>query len=153
MGIAQDNAVIVCRVNAAGVMADSSAIVCMANSEMNLVDCHDIRQMTVGLALASDDAPIMHVCNRMGYMLMAREVLVNVQATDCIMLPDAIIQQTPDCVSWRQEGHLCNSQGSLSFFDNRGRRMLHLQLRKRSRLYYCNAAGGTATNVDCVYNK
>ena len=85
--------------NAAGVMADSSAIVCMANSEMNLVDCHDIRQMTVGLALASDDAPIMHVCNRMGYMLMAREdgavhrqpFLVNAQATDCIMSPDAII--------------------------------------------------------------
>jgi hypothetical protein len=97
------------RVNAAGVMADSGGNACMANSEAHLVDCHDIPPVTVGLALASDDAPVMHVCSRMGYMITAQEdgtnhrqqFLVNAQATDCIVLPDAIIQQTPDWVSWQ----------------------------------------------------
>jgi hypothetical protein len=133
----------------------------MADSEAHLVNCHNIPPVTVGLALTSDDAPVMHVCNIMGYMIMVQEdgsvhrqpFLVNIQATYCIMLPGAIIQQTPDCVSWRQEGHLGDSPGLLSFFNDRGRRMLHLQLRKGSGLYYYNTAGSTEATADSVNNK
>ena len=110
--------------DAAGVMADSDANTCMTDSEMNLGDCHDIRPVAVGLVLAPDDTPVMHVCRMMGYMIMVREdgavhrqPLVNAQATDCIMSPDAIIHQTLDCMSWRvrkdtlatPEVHLCSS--------------------------------------------
>ena len=107
VGIAQDNTVVVCQVNTVGFMADSGTNACMADSEADLVDCHDIPPVTVGLVLASDGAPVMHICNRMGYRIVAQEdgsvhqqlFLVNAQATDCIMSPDTIMQQTPDCVS------------------------------------------------------
>ena len=161
VGIVQESTDAVCQLDAAGVMTDSGANACMADLEENLVNCHDIHPVTVGLALASDDTLVMHICRRMGCMPITREdgevhhqpFLVNTQATDCIMSPYTIIQQTPDCVSWHQEGHLGNSPDSLSFFNNRGSRVLHLQLRKPSGLYYYNTVWGTASTVGCVYSK
>ena len=161
VGINQDAAVIVCRVTRAGVMADSGANACMDDSEVNFVNCHNIRPVTMGLAIASESTPVIHVCRCMGYMLMTREdgrvhrqlFLVNTQATNCIMSPDAIAQQVLDCVSWKQEGHVGDTPGSLSFYDVHVQRILHLRLGKRSELCYYDSTDGTKTDGGDMYNR
>ena len=51
VGIEQDRTVIVSRLRRRGVMADSGANACMADSEDNLVDCHDMYLVEAGLAI------------------------------------------------------------------------------------------------------
>ena len=43
--------------------------------------------------------------------------------------------------------------GSLALFDVHGKRILHLRLRKRSDLYYCNVEGTTAPHADDTFNR
>ena len=68
-------------------------------------------------------------------------------------MPDAITHQTADCVSWKQEGHVGEEPGSLAFFGVHGKRILHLQLRKCSWLYYCDVEGMTAPHADDTFKR
>ena len=112
-----------------GVLSNTVANLCMADSEENLVQCHDIVPVSVGLALKSGETPMMHVCSWMGYMPLARDdgtthmqpFLVNSAATDCILSPDAIARQSKDCVMWQQVGHVGDRPGTLEFFGELGR--------------------------------
>jgi hypothetical protein len=146
VNIAQDAAIVVRRVEENGVLSDSGANSCMAHNEHHLVRCHDITPVSVGLALSSDEEPIMYECRRMGYMPMTREdgrvhmqpFLVNTHATDCILSPDAIARQSRDCVTWRQEGHVGQEPGTLEFFNEKGNRIMRLHLVKTNGLYYAD---------------
>lgn len=161
VGIDQETVVIVYRLTATGVMTDSGANACMADLETHLVDCHRIRPVTVGLTLAAQTDPTMHICDRMGYMVFTREggglhgqsFPVNHQATDCIMLPDAIAHQTADCVRSNQEGHVGEEPGSLVYFDVHDKRILYLRLRKCSGLYYCDVEGMSAPHTKDTFNR
>jgi len=162
IGIELFGEVIVKMLVAGGVLSDSGANVCMADTEEHLVRCHDIAPVAVGLALKSGDTPVMHECTRMGYMEMTREdgtthlqpFLVNTNATDCIISPDAVARQSDDCVTWRQVGHIGETPGTLEFFDSKGRRIMHLQLEKKNCLYYADVNDVRAPRVEeCnVYN-
>lgn len=55
-------------------------------------------------------------------------------------------------MSWKQEGHVGDTPGFLAFFKNRRRRILHLRLRKRNGLYYCDVTGRTAMGINDAYN-
>jgi hypothetical protein len=118
----------------------------MADLETHIVKCHDITPVLVGLALRSDEAPVMHECTRMGYLPMTREdgrvhmqpFLANKHATDGILLSGAIAQQSRDCAMWRQEGHVGTKPGTLEFFDAKGNRVMRLQLVKHNVLYYAD---------------
>ena len=63
--------------------------------------------------------------------------LVNSQATEFIMSPEAILQACGVFDSWRREGFKQNRPGTLQFFDNTGTFLLDLPLSKRNGLYYC----------------
>ena len=145
-GIGNWEEVIVRAMTANGVLSDTGANSCMADSEDNLIQCHNIAQVSVGLALKSGETTVMHVCSRMGYMPLAREdgtthmqpFLVNSAATDCILSPDTIARQSRDCVTWRQVGHIGDRPGTLEFFDDLGRQVMRLQLLKTNGLYYAD---------------
>ena len=112
IGIVQDPEVRILKMDMNGIMSDSGANTCMAGSEENLIGCHDIPPVTLGLALHSDQEPTRYQCTRMGFLPMAREdgtahlqpFLVNSQATEFIMSPEAILQACGAFDSWRQEG-------------------------------------------------
>ena len=90
----------------------------------------------------------------MGYILMRREdgtmhrqpFLVNTPSADCIMSPDAIAQQVPNCINWSQQGHMETEPGSLEFFNVRGTRILQLCLNKCRGLYYYGLGQGEDKN-------
>ena len=146
VGIGNWKEVIVRAMNVNGVLSDTGANSCMADTEDNLVQCHDIAPVSVGLALKSGETPIMHVCSCMGYMPLAREdgtthmqpFFVNSAATDCILSPDTIARQSRDCVPWRQVGHVGDRPGTLDFFDILGLRVMHLQLLNTNGIYYAD---------------
>jgi hypothetical protein len=97
VGVRNGGKVVVKAMTANGVLSNTDANSCM-DSELHLVQCHGIEPVAVGLALKLGETPMMHVCSRMGYMLLAREdgtthlqpFLVNGDVTDCILSPDAI---------------------------------------------------------------
>ena len=138
VSIAQDTTVVICRTVTKGAMNASGANACMLDSERYLAGCHAIRPVLIGLAIAVSKKTAMHQCTRMGYILMRREgetvyrqpFLVNTLATYYIVLPDVTVLQTPDCVIWRQQGHVGAEPGSIELFDVKGLRILRLRLRK-----------------------
>ena len=81
--------------------------------------------------------------------------LLNMSATNCIMSPGAIAQQVPDCISWREQGHVRTEPGLLELFDVRGMRILRLCLNKHGGLYYCSIGEimGEYATEDPQYNR
>ena len=78
----------------------------------------------------------------MGYLPMTREdgmmhyqpFLVNKQALDTIMSPEAIMQSCPDLYLYRQEGFKDTSPGLLAFYDSSQTLLLWLTLHKKNGL-------------------
>ena len=99
----------VMKLNQGGIMADSGANSCMVASDKYLIGCHDIKPITLGLALKVDETEQKFKCSRMGYLPMQRDdghvhhqpCLINDQATDSIMSPEAIMHACSDFVHWR----------------------------------------------------
>ena len=61
-------------------------------------------------------------------------LLVNTQATDSIMSPEAILQACSAFASWRQEGFKHDRTGTLQFFDSNENLLFCLPLMKRNGL-------------------
>ena len=135
-----EGAACVMKVGRRGVMADSGANSCMVASERYLVGCHDIEPVTLGLALKIDNTHRNFQCSRVGYLPMTRDdghvhhqpCLVNDNATDSIMSPEAIMHSCSDFVHWRQEGFIGSAQGTLQFFGINDALLLTLRLVKRN---------------------
>ena len=116
----------------------------MIPTEDTLVGCHDISPVTLGLALKSDEAPVHHQCTWMGFLPMSGEdgttnlqpCLVNPNAINPIMSPEAVLQACLAFASWHQEGFRQAHSGSLQFFDTNDTLLLDLPLQKNG-LYYC----------------
>ena len=62
--------------------------------------------------------------------------LVNKQASDTIMSPEAIMQSCPDFSLYQQEGFKDNSPGLLLFYDPSQNLLLRLTLHRKNGLYY-----------------
>ena len=126
-------------------MADSGANSCMVASDKYLIGCHDIKPITLGLALKVDETEQKCKCSRMGYLPMQRDnghvhhqpCLINDQATDSIMSPEAIMHACSAFVHWRQEGFVDSTHGTLQFFGINDTLLLTLRLVKRNGLYFC----------------
>ena len=57
IGIVQDPEVRILKMDTNGIISDSGANTCMAGSEENLIGCHNILPVTLGLALHLDQEP------------------------------------------------------------------------------------------------
>ena len=62
-----------CRIKTNDIMADSGANACMANNEEVLVGCHNVRPVSIVLAIKDGGPETTHYCTRMGYLPMSRE--------------------------------------------------------------------------------
>ena len=81
-------------------MADTGANVCMGPYTDALMDIHNIPPVPVELAVEADNAQDISYCKQMGYLPIPRlddtihlqPVLINEDATDFIISPEAILQ-------------------------------------------------------------
>ena len=85
-------------------MADTGANVCMGPYTDSLMDVHDITPVPVGLAVEPTTTQEVSYCKQMGYLPIPRlddtihlqPVLINADATDFIISPEAILQASDD---------------------------------------------------------
>ena len=146
-------------------MEDTGVNSCMTDSEIHLVNCQDIKPVRIGLALKSSGPATHYTCNRMGYLPMTMEdglmhyqpFLVNKQASDTIMSPEAIKQSCPDFYLYQQEGFKDTSPGLLAFYDASGSLLQRLTLHKKNGLYYCPidtcVNPGLPNNYQCLHGQ
>ena len=101
IGISQDSARLCQLTNAAtAIMSDTGANVCMAPDASKLIRVRDITPVQVDLALTPEQPQQPALCNQMGYLPMTmangkmhdQPFLINPNASDMIMSPEAILQ-------------------------------------------------------------
>ena len=126
-----------------GVMADTGTNVCMGPSADPLINVKSIDPVPVGLAIKSTDPASILYCHQMGYLPMPKAdgsthlepVLVNPDASNFIMLSEAILHSSPHFTSFKQTGFKQKQEGLLEFFDDNDALQISLRLDKRNGFY------------------
>lgn len=130
-----------------GKMADSGANCCMTNNWKLLEHIKLLpHPIQVGIALEKADSTVeMTACKHVGTLpiecddghIIHTPCFYNPHATDTIISPQAIIDQSPEFEKWIQVGRKVGEPGMLMFQGYAGTRKITLH--QRNGLYYCNA--------------
>jgi len=130
-----------------GKMTDSGANCCMSNNWKLLENIELLpHPIQVGIALEKADSTAeMTACTHVGTLpiecddgqIIHTPCFYNPHATDTIISPQAILDQSPDLDKWIQVGRKIGKPGMLMFQGTAGTRMITVH--QRNGLYYCNA--------------
>jgi len=130
-----------------GKMADSGANCCMTNNWKLLEDIELLpNPIQVGIALEKRDSAVeMTLCKHIGNLpiecddgyIIRTPCFYNPHATDTIISPQAILDQSREFNEWIQVGRTIGESGVLMFQGKAGTRQITLH--QRNGLYYCNA--------------
>ncbi len=126
-------------------MMDSGTNICVTGILGLLVNVISIPPRPISVAAKSHQASLDNCCTKQGYLPLTLDdgsIYYQVfyyckNATETIILPDAILQSSNILTCWQQQGHWDGSPGSNHFTSNRRLYSFALTLEKSDGLYYC----------------
>ena len=129
----------------------------MAPDASKLIRVHDITPVQVDLALTPEQPQQPALCNQMGYLPMTmangkmhdQPFLINPNASDMIMSPEAILQASSTFHRFEQLGFKSDQPGNVRFYSCDGDLLMNLDLFKDNGLYYFNHAA-ISYDADCI---
>jgi hypothetical protein len=126
-------------------LMDGGANICITGILSLLVDVESIPPLPISVATTSGSISLDDCCTKRGLLpLTLADNLVYFQpcyycknATEMIILPEAIVVASNTLVHWTQTGHKGMDPGSICFSSNSELYSITIALKKQDGLYYC----------------